>query len=60
LRVAEMETKFPEKEIRYGSVLPMCWSIYREELTKDRIKKLKEWLTGTKEGNVCAGSVKMI
>ena len=55
-----METKFPEKEIRYGSVLPMCWSIYREELTKDRIKKLKEWLTGTKEGNVCAGSVKMI
>jgi len=61
LRDDEMKTKFPKREIGYyGSVLPMCWSMYKEELTRDRIKKLKEWLTGTKEGDVCAGEVKII
>jgi uncharacterized protein YecT (DUF1311 family) len=61
LRDAEMETKFPKRETgSYGSVLPMCWSIYKEGLTIERITILKGWLIGTEEGNVCAGSVKII
>jgi hypothetical protein len=29
-----------------------------EELTVERTKKLKLWLTGAKEGEVCSGSIK--
>ena len=61
-RDAEMNMKYPEAEgdpNYYGSVFPMCWSIYEEELTRERIKKLKVWLEGIKEGDVCAGSVKI-
>jgi uncharacterized protein YecT (DUF1311 family) len=59
LRDAEMQVKFPERETRnYGSVLPMCWSLYYEELTRERLKILKEWLNGTEEGDVCSGTVK--
>jgi uncharacterized protein YecT (DUF1311 family) len=60
LRHAEMDVKYPDSQTRlYGSVLPMCWSIYMEELTNDRIKQLRVWLSGIEEGNVCAGSVKV-
>jgi len=59
-RDAEMKVKFPEtEEGYYGSVFPMCWSSYMEELTKERIKKLKIWLDGIEEGDVCSGSVKI-
>jgi uncharacterized protein YecT (DUF1311 family) len=58
-RDAEMKMKFPEKDqSNYGSVFPMCWYIYLEELTVERTKKLKRWLTGAKEGEVCSGSIK--
>ena len=58
-RDAEMKMKFPEKDQSiYGSVFPMCWYIYMEELTVERTKKLKLWLTGAKEGEVCSGSIK--
>ena len=60
LRDAEMKTKYPDRENGYyGSVQPMCWSIYMEDLTEERTKKLKVWLTGIEEGDVCSGSVKM-
>lgn len=63
LRQAEMEAKYPdrpEKEgISYGSVLPMCWALYLTDLTKERTEKLKEWLKGTEEGDVCSGTVKI-
>jgi uncharacterized protein YecT (DUF1311 family) len=59
-RDAEMKVKFPEREDGYyGSVFPMCWSSYMEELTRERTKKLKIWLTGIEEGDVCSGSVKI-
>jgi len=59
-RDAEMKVKFPETEDGYyGSVFPMCWSSYLEDLTKERIKKLKIWLDGIEEGDVCSGSVKI-
>ncbi len=58
-RDAEMKMRFPEKDqSNYGSVFPMCWYIYLEELTVERTKKLKRWLIGAKEGEVCSGSIK--
>ena len=58
-RNAEMKMKYPERETGYyGSVQPMCWSIYLTQLTTERINVLKQWLVGIDEGDVCAGSVK--
>jgi uncharacterized protein YecT (DUF1311 family) len=63
LRQAEMEAKYPDRPdnegIYYGSVLPMCWALYMTELTKERTEKLKEWLIGTEEGDVCSGTVQI-
>ena len=59
-RDAEVKVKYPEKESGYyGSVYPMCVSIYLEKLTRERISTLKEWVTGVKNGDVCSGSVKL-
>ena len=58
-RDAEMKMKYPDREPGYyGSVQPMCWSIYLAGLTEERVKTLKVWLNGIEEGDVCAGSVK--
>jgi uncharacterized protein YecT (DUF1311 family) len=59
LRNAELAAKYPANG-RYGSVQPMCESAYLEQLTIERTKFLKVWLTGTAEGDVCSGSVKSI
>jgi hypothetical protein len=54
-----MKAKYPHREDGYyGSVQPMCWYMYITDLTDDRTKKLKAWLTRIEEGDVCAGSVK--
>jgi uncharacterized protein YecT (DUF1311 family) len=60
-RDAEMKTKYPDRKEAgyYGSVQPMCWSIHLIQLTKERTKNLKIWLTGIPEGDVCSGSVKI-
>ena len=58
LRDAELAAKYPNRGT-YGSVAPMCESIYLETLTKDRIKFLNIWITGIQEGEVCLGSVRM-
>ena len=57
-RDAELKMKFPDTN-EYGTVLPMCWSMYKEQLTRDRIKTLNEWLTGVPEGDVCSGSARI-
>ncbi len=58
-RDAEMKVKFPDREPgHYGSVQPMCWSLYKEELTRERLNALKVWLDGIEEGDVCSGTVK--
>jgi len=59
-RDAELEMKFPadNKQAEYGSVYPMCVSLYLKELTENRIENLKVWLSGIEEGDVCVGSVK--
>jgi uncharacterized protein YecT (DUF1311 family) len=59
-RDAELKVKYPDTDSRhYGTVYPMCVSIYLERLTRERIKTLKEWIDGIEEGYVCIGSVKM-
>ena len=60
-RDAEMNALFPveDKNLEYGSVFPMCWSMSLTELTKERTKKLKIWANGIKEGDACSGSIKI-
>ena len=64
-RDAELEAKFPydkseNPRYEYGSVFPMCWAMYKAQLTVARVKDLKVWLVGeAQEGDVCQGSVKM-
>jgi len=58
-RDAEMKMKYPDREKGYyGSIQPMCWSMYLKELTEERTKKLKNWLVSSDEGDVCSGSIK--
>jgi uncharacterized protein YecT (DUF1311 family) len=58
-RDAELEAKFPlgDKQYHYGSVYPMCANHFLAQRTWERVKHLRKWLDGTKEGDVCAGSV---
>jgi uncharacterized protein YecT (DUF1311 family) len=57
-RDAELQMKYPQREQGYyGTVYLMCYSGYREELTRQRIMTLQQWLQGVEEGEVCAGSV---
>ena len=59
-RDAEVKAMYPDRgEGYYGSMHSMCLSIYKKELTDERIKKLKMWLTGISEDEACSGSVKM-
>ena len=59
-RDAEMKIMYPDREPGYyGSIHPMCWSMYKTELTKERTKKLRRWLTGQEEGDSCSPSIKV-
>lgn len=59
-RDAELKVKFPATNPRfYGSVFPMCVSIYLEKLTRERITTLKAWTEGFEEGDACKGSLKI-
>ena len=57
-RDAELEARYPasDKSLQYGSVYPMCADNELEAMTRKRIEELREWLKGTQEGDVCAGS----
>jgi uncharacterized protein YecT (DUF1311 family) len=59
-REAELNMKYPGNPMDYGTIWPMCFASYKEQLTRDRIKTLKQWLDGEEEGDVCNGSVKTI
>lgn len=57
LRDSEMLTKYPLTNTnQYGSAHPMCWDMYLTELTEERTKKLKVWLTELEEGDLCNGT----
>ncbi|WP_296146551.1 lysozyme inhibitor LprI family protein [uncultured Flavobacterium sp.] len=60
-RDAEVAANYPAKNgmQAYGSAFPMCWNLTLAELTKERTAKLKVWITGIPEGDVCNGSVKV-
>ena len=59
-RDAEMKSKYPDREQGYyGSIHPLCWTVYLRDLTEERTNKLRVWLTGIEEGDACSGSVKM-
>ncbi|MGN7721393.1 lysozyme inhibitor LprI family protein [Chitinophaga sp. 22620] len=57
LRNADVDAQFPPNPLQ-GSVTPMCRSNAWTGITLDRTKYLKQWLEGTEEGDVCAGSIK--
>ncbi|WP_420318152.1 lysozyme inhibitor LprI family protein [Ekhidna sp.] len=58
-RDSELKMKYPDREPGwYGSIHPMCVSYYMAELTNERTAKLRTWLTGTEEGDACAGTIK--
>lgn len=57
LRDAELAARYPDSG-SYGSSEHQCESLYLENLTKERTKFLRVWLTGIPEGNICSGSVK--
>jgi uncharacterized protein YecT (DUF1311 family) len=59
-RDSELEMKFPaeNKQAEYGSFYPMCVSLFLKELTEERTEKLRVWLNGIEEGDMCSGSVK--
>ncbi|OSZ78844.1 hypothetical protein CAP35_11515 [Chitinophagaceae bacterium IBVUCB1] len=58
-RDAEMDMMYPDYGplYPYGSVRPMCWSYYKESLTRERIKTLMQWIVGIDEGDVCRGTI---
>jgi uncharacterized protein YecT (DUF1311 family) len=60
-RDAHLESLYPAENPRfaYGSVYPMCRCMVLTEMTKQRTMLMRRWLTGEKEGDVCAGSVKV-
>lgn len=60
LRDAEIDATYPHAQEPgyYGSVFPMCLATRKAELTRDRTRQLRRWLTGVQEGDVCAGAVK--
>jgi uncharacterized protein YecT (DUF1311 family) len=61
-RDAQLEALFPktDKRAEYGSVYPMCHCSALQVLTEARTTQLQRWLDGTQEGDVCAGSVKVV
>jgi len=59
-RDSELNMKYPERGPGwYGKIHPICISYYLAELTNERTEGLKIWLTGTEEGDVCSGTIKI-
>jgi len=59
-RDAEIKARYPNQSPGYyGSVYPTCISNLKTQLTNERIRTLKLWLTGIQEGDVCSGSVRI-
>ena len=59
-RAIELKVKYPDREPGYyGSAHQMCVNDYLAELTNERAKRLRIWLTGTVEGDICSGSVQV-
>ena len=58
-RNAEVKAIYPDREPGYyGSIQPLCKYNYLTDFTAERTKKLKMWLDGAEEGDVCSGSIR--
>lgn len=59
-RDAEIKARYPNQTPGYyGSVYASCVSGLKTQLTNERVKTLKLWLTGIQEGDVCSGSIRI-
>jgi uncharacterized protein YecT (DUF1311 family) len=56
LRTADLAARFPDAG---GSSTAMCRAFYLENVTRERTKYLRAWVTGIPEGDVCSGSIKV-
>jgi len=58
-RDAEMDMKYPEYGgAHYGSIQSFCDAEYKTKLTKERTKRLYEWVKGVEDGSICSGSTR--
>ena len=57
-RDAHIGSIYPGAASEYGSINPMCRCQQLADITEERTKRLKQWVDGVEEGDVCAGSVK--
>ncbi len=58
-RDAQLRLLYPQPS-DYATVFPLCSAQYLTKLTQERITVLKQWLLGKPEGDVCAGSIRII
>jgi hypothetical protein len=57
---SQLLARFPEDdELRGGSCFGMCYALYKQQLIKERISSVNDWLIGFPEGEICGGSVKV-
>ena len=57
---SQLLARFPEdEEYRGGSCFGMCYALYKQQLIKERISSINDWLIGFTEGEICGGSVKV-
>ena len=57
---SQLLARFPEdEEYRGGSSFNMCYALYKQQLIKERISSINDWLIGFPEGEICGGSVKV-
>ena len=57
---SQLLARFPEDdEYRGGSSFGMCYALYKQQLIKERIYSVNDWLIGFPEGEICGGSVKV-
>ena len=59
-RDADLALRFPAEDtaFSYGSAYPVCYAAVATDLTTQRISFLKQWISGSEEGDICSGSVK--
>jgi hypothetical protein len=56
---SQIQALYPDyPEGHYGSILPMCITIYKKDLIELRSKELQKWLDGT-DDNDCSSSIKL-
>jgi hypothetical protein len=57
---SQLLARFPEdEEYRGRSSFNMCYALYKQQLIKERISSVNDWLIGFTEGEICGGSVKV-